>query len=110
MDPLKHSEILKKLELPDLSVLTPSGKGGGGPTPQMWFPFTHSGQVPCRPTSDRGRHTNSDSEAGSGQDYPQTGTICEPHIPGGKERRVPPPSNKFEANSRWKEWECSEIC
>ena len=40
-DLMKRSEILKKLGLPDPSVLTPSGKdtGGGGLLPQMWCPF-----------------------------------------------------------------------
>ena len=35
-DPTKRSEILKKLGLPDPSILTPSGKDtGGGGLPQM---------------------------------------------------------------------------
>lgn len=40
-DPEKRSEILRKLGLPDPSVLTPSGKaiGGGGLLPPMWCPF-----------------------------------------------------------------------
>ena len=40
-DPVKRAEVLRKLRLPDPSVLTPSGKaiGGGGLLPPMWCPF-----------------------------------------------------------------------
>ena len=40
-DPEKLSEILRKLGLPNPSVLTPSGRtiGGGGLLPPMWCPF-----------------------------------------------------------------------
>ena len=40
-DPAKRSENLKKLGLPNPSVLTPSGKaiGGGGFLPPLWCPF-----------------------------------------------------------------------
>ena len=40
-DPEKRSEILRRLGLPDPSVLTPSGKtiGGGCLLPPMWCPF-----------------------------------------------------------------------
>ena len=78
---------------------------------------SHSGQVPCRSTSNKRGDTISASEADSGENYSQTGTICESYSPGDKKRWVLPPIVNLKPlncfiwkfTSRWKDGGCSDL-
>jgi len=82
----QSSPLLAQLETDNFTSLDTGGNKeispGALPSPVPDPPIPHSGQVPSIPTSDRGGNTISDSEAGGG--HPQTGIICELHIPGGR--------------------------